>query len=79
MTNVRYNGKLKNVVVFNDKKMTSAIGLQRLLQRSNDIALNNEPLWTLLNNHTLGEGSKGFIVLLYQICKRDRPSDHQKH
>ena len=23
-------------------------------------------------NHTLGEGSKGFIVLLYQICERDR-------
>ena len=57
--------------------MTSAIGLQRLLQRSNDIALNNEPLWTLLNNHTLGEGSKGFIVLLYQICKRDRCATYQ--
>jgi hypothetical protein len=30
-----------------------------------------------LYNHTLGEGSKGFIVLLYQICERDRPALHQ--
>ncbi len=24
-----------------------------------------------MNYHTLGEGSKGFIVLLYQICETD--------
>ena len=59
------------------KRMTSAIGLQRLLQRSNDIALNNEPLWTLLNNHTLGEGSKGFIVLLYQIYEFEKPASYR--
>ena len=29
-------------------------------------------------NHTLGEGSKGFIVLLYQICERDRLACYKK-
>jgi hypothetical protein len=40
---------------------------------------NDESLWILPLQSHVGEGSKGFIVLLYQICERDRVPPYEIH
>ena len=54
------------------KSTTRAIRYKGIYRFNMSAFKTMNPFEFSLYNHTLGEGSKGFIVLLYQICETDR-------